>query len=165
MATKSIVPRASGEGQLGSSLKIWKEIHQLTSSFGTANFKENENNILTLNNSPLIVSSGLSGSLTQLADGSSYLVEGAGVSIASGSTGQVTISATGAGSMSSFTLAGFTVYNMVTAKMISTGNLKGDAKQIADDWLKVGTMLVVSHLLKGGNPMDNRFLQSSVNHS
>lgn len=64
---------------------------------------------------------------------------------------------------SSFTLAGFTVYNMVTAKMISTGNLKGDAKQIADDWLKVGTMLVVSHLLKGGNPMDNRFLQSSVN--
>ena len=64
---------------------------------------------------------------------------------------------------SAFTLAGFTAYNMVTAKMVSTGNLKGDSKQIADDWLKEGTMLIVSHLLKGGNPMDNRFLQSSVN--
>ena len=64
---------------------------------------------------------------------------------------------------SAFTLAGFTAYNMVTSKMVSTGHLKGDAKQIADDWVKVGTMLVVSHLLKGGNPMDNRFLQSSLN--
>ena len=62
-----------------------------------------------------------------------------------------------------FTLAGFTAYNMVTSKMINTGHLKGDVKQIADDWLKVGTMLIVSHLLKGGNPMDNRFLQSSLN--
>ena len=64
---------------------------------------------------------------------------------------------------SAFTLVGFTAYNMVTSKMVSTGHLKGDAKQIADDWVKVGTMLVVSHLLKGGNPMDNRFLQSSLN--
>ena len=64
---------------------------------------------------------------------------------------------------SAFTLAGFTAYNMVTSKMVSTGHLKGDAKQIADDWVKAGTMLVVSHLLKGGNPMDNRFLQSSLN--
>lgn len=64
---------------------------------------------------------------------------------------------------SAFTLVGFTAYNMVTSKMVSTGHLKGDVKQIADDWVKVGTMLVVSHLLKGGNPMDNRFLQSSLN--
>ena len=61
------------------------------------------------------------------------------------------------------TLAGFTVYNMFVANMIKTGHLKGDAKQIADDWIKVGTMLVVSHLLKGGSPMDPQFLQSSVN--
>ena len=38
-------------------------------------------------------SSGLSGSLTQLSDGSSYLIAGSGISIASGSAGQVEISA------------------------------------------------------------------------
>lgn len=41
--------------------------------------------------------SGLTGSLTRLADGSPYLVAGAGISIVTGSQGQVTISATGAG--------------------------------------------------------------------
>lgn len=40
---------------------------------------------------------GLSGSLTQLADGSSYLVAGANVTIATSSNGQVTISAIGGG--------------------------------------------------------------------
>jgi len=40
---------------------------------------------------------GLTGSLTQLADGSPYLVAGAGISIVTGSQGQVTISATGTG--------------------------------------------------------------------
>jgi hypothetical protein len=41
---------------------------------------------------------GLTGSLTQLADGSPYLVAGTGISIVTGSQGQVTISATGTGS-------------------------------------------------------------------
>lgn len=40
---------------------------------------------------------GLTGSLTQLADGSPYLVAGTGISIVTGSQGQVTISATGTG--------------------------------------------------------------------
>ena len=106
MATRNIVPRASGEGQLGTSSKLWNQTHQLTSSFGTATLNEDANNKLTLSGSPFVASSGLSGSLTQLADGSSYLVEGSGVTITSGSTGQITISATGAGSMSSFTIAG-----------------------------------------------------------
>ena len=91
MSTKNIVPRESGEGQLGTSLKIWKEIHQLTSSFGTANFKENSNNVLMLSDSPLIFNSGLSGSLTKLANGSSYLVESTNISVTSGSSGQVSI--------------------------------------------------------------------------
>lgn len=43
-------------------------------------------------------SSGLSGSLTQLTDGRSYLVAGPNVTIASESNGQVTISSTGGGS-------------------------------------------------------------------
>ena len=98
MATRNIVPRASGEGQLGTSSKLWNQTHQLTSSFGTATLKEDSNNKLTLSGSPFVASSGLSGSLTQLANGSSYLVEGSGVTITSGSTGQVTISASGGGS-------------------------------------------------------------------
>ena len=40
---------------------------------------------------------GLSGSLTQLTDGTSYLVAGSGVSITTGSSGAVTISSTGGG--------------------------------------------------------------------
>jgi len=42
----------------------------------------------------IVAQSGLSGSLQQLADGSSYLVAGENITIATGSNGQVTISAT-----------------------------------------------------------------------
>jgi len=45
----------------------------------------------------LIVSGGLSGSLTKLVDGSSYLVAGTNITIASQSNGQVTISSTASG--------------------------------------------------------------------
>jgi hypothetical protein len=48
--------------------------------------------------SPVVFHDGLSGSLTQLTDGSSYLVAGDGISIVTGSSGQITITATGAGS-------------------------------------------------------------------
>lgn len=43
---------------------------------------------------PAIFYDGLTGSLTQLADGSPYLVAGAGISITTGSTGQITIAST-----------------------------------------------------------------------
>jgi hypothetical protein len=45
----------------------------------------------------LIAERGLSGSLTQLADGTSYLVAGTNINITSASNGQVTISSTGGG--------------------------------------------------------------------
>ena len=92
MATKNIVPRSSGEGTLGSSSKLWKEVHHVTASFGDISLLEDASNRLQLSGGPLVASSGLSGSLTQLSDGSSYLVEGSNVSIASGSNGQITIS-------------------------------------------------------------------------
>lgn len=60
-------------------------------------------------------------------------------------------------------MAGFIAYNLVVKKMISTGQLKGDMKQIADDWLQWGTMLIVSKLVSGGNPMDMNFLKQGVN--
>lgn len=48
--------------------------------------------------SPVLFHDGLSGSLTQLTDGSPYLVAGEGISIVTGSSGQITITATGSGS-------------------------------------------------------------------
>jgi len=47
--------------------------------------------------SPVVFHDGLSGSLTQLTDGSPYLFAGDGITIVTGSSGQITISATGAG--------------------------------------------------------------------
>jgi hypothetical protein len=62
-----------------------------------------------------------------------------------------------------YTLIGFTVYNLLTKQLYDTGNLDPETKQLADDFLKVGTMLVVSHLLKGGSLTDRRFAQDTVN--
>ena len=46
----------------------------------------------------LVVANGISGSLTHLTDGSSYLVAGSNITIATGSSGAVTITAAGGGS-------------------------------------------------------------------
>ena len=97
MATKNIVPRASGEGGLGTSSKLWKEVHHVTASFGDTSLIEDASNNLNLTGGPLVASSGLSGSLTQLSDGSSYLVEGSNISIVSASNGAITISSPLAG--------------------------------------------------------------------
>lgn len=64
---------------------------------------------------------------------------------------------------SAMTLAGFAAYHLVTKKLIDTSDRKGDWKQISDDWIKVGTMLVVSHYLSGGDVTSPSFLQSSAN--
>lgn len=50
---------------------------------------------------PVVATTGLSGSLTQLANGSSYLVAGSNVTITSASNGQVFISSTGGGGVTS----------------------------------------------------------------
>ena len=51
-----------------------------------------------LSSGSLVVKSGITGSLTQLSDGTSYLREGSNISITSGSNGSVTIAATGGAS-------------------------------------------------------------------
>ena len=84
MATKKFVPRGNNEGGIGDSSRRWKEVHAATGSFYN----------------------GLSGSLQTLTDGSSYLVEGSNISIVTQSNGQVTISTTGGGTMSSFRVTG-----------------------------------------------------------
>ena len=57
---------------------------------------------------------GLSGSLTRLVDGKSYLVAGNNVTIASSSNGQVTISSTGGGGGSIDTVSGSTTVSSTT---------------------------------------------------
>ena len=64
---------------------------------------------------------------------------------------------------SAMTLAGFAAYHLVTKRLIDTSDRKGDWKQISDDWVKVGTMLVVSHYLSGGDVTSPTFLQNSTN--
>lgn len=51
------------------------------------------NSTLTLTSSFIVATSGFSGSLTQLTDGTSYMVAGSGISIQSSSNGPITISA------------------------------------------------------------------------
>jgi len=64
---------------------------------------------------------------------------------------------------SALTLAGFASYHLVTKKLIDTSDRKGDWKQISDDWISFGTMMMVSHYLSGGDIADRDFLQKSAN--
>lgn len=94
MATKNIVPRASGEGGLGTSSKLWKEVHHVTASFGDTSLIEDASNNLNLSGGPLVASSGLSGSLTQLSNGTSYIIEGSNMTVTSASNGAITLAST-----------------------------------------------------------------------
>jgi hypothetical protein len=59
-----------------------------------------------------------------------------------------------------YTLIGFTVYHAIVKKL-DLNEFKGPKKAMVDTWLKVGTMLVVSQSLKGGE-LDEEFLMSSL---
>lgn len=91
MATKNIVPRADGEGGLGTSSLKWKETHHVTASFGDISLIEDESNTLQLSGGPLVAASGLSGSLQRLSDGSPYLLEGSNITLTTASNGAITI--------------------------------------------------------------------------
>lgn len=55
------------------------------------------------------------------------------------------------------TLLGFTSYHLSTRNVVNT-EATGEFKPIADDWVKVGTMMIVSRLLSGGNLMDQQWI-------
>lgn len=60
-----------------------------------------------------------------------------------------------------YTLVGFTSYHLSTRNFIDT-ELAGEYKNAADTWTKVGTMMIVSRLLSGGNPLDATWLKASL---
>ena len=93
MATKNIVPRATGEGGLGTSSKLWKEVHHVTASFGGVSLISGSSN-LQVSGGPLVAASGLSGSLTQLSSGASYIIAGSNMTVTSASNGSVTLAST-----------------------------------------------------------------------
>lgn len=59
-----------------------------------------------------------------------------------------------------YTLLGFTAYQLGTRNLVDT-SIASEYQPIADDWVKVGTMLVVSRLLSG-QPLDQAWMQSGA---
>jgi hypothetical protein len=62
-----------------------------------------------------------------------------------------------------FTLLGFTAYHVATKKFISTDSLTGTQKDVADDWLKAGTMMATKQLLEGKSLNDPQWQKGSLN--
>lgn len=60
-----------------------------------------------------------------------------------------------------FTLLGFAAYHLSTRNVL-TPQWQGKSKAIADDWIKVGTMLVVSRMLSGGGLGDGDWIRASL---
>lgn len=62
-----------------------------------------------------------------------------------------------------FTLLGFTAYHVVTKKLVSTDSLSGAHKAVADDWLRVGTMLATKQALHGKPLTNSQWQKDSLN--
>lgn len=59
-----------------------------------------------------------------------------------------------------FTLLGFTAFHLSTRQLVDTTQF-GEYKPIADDIVKVGTMMAVSRLLAGGDLTDQNWMMAS----
>ena len=75
-----------------------------------------------------IANSGISGSLTNLADGRSYLSAGSSITIVTGSDGQITINSTGAGSAGGWTTGSATVRLTTNSDQVAIGTNTPDGK-------------------------------------
>lgn len=62
-----------------------------------------------------------------------------------------------------YTLLGFTAYHLVTNRLVDTSGLSGVKKTVADDWLRVGTMMGVSRALAGQNLQNDQWQKESLN--
>jgi hypothetical protein len=99
-AKKYIMKDSSGQSGTGNVAEF---LNATTSFGGTIRFftGANTRNAIFINSGSLEQSgsakfySGLSGSLTKLTDGTSYIIAGTGITVASASNGAITISATG----------------------------------------------------------------------
>lgn len=60
-----------------------------------------------------------------------------------------------------FTLSGFTSYHLTTRNIFSH-HLSGTTGAIVNDWIKVGTMFIVSQLLSGGSLTDAAWIRACL---
>lgn len=60
-----------------------------------------------------------------------------------------------------FTLLGFAAYHLGT-RNIPTPTFKGNTQTVVDDWIKFGTVLIVSRMLSGGGLGDGTWIRSSL---
>lgn len=65
-------------------------------------------------------------------------------------------------SASLYTLLGFTVYHLSTRTVLTPLVETEIGQAIANDWVKVGTMLIVSRLLSGGSMTDTTWIRASL---
>ena len=82
----NIVPVSSEDYDLGSPALLWDQIYAKSGSFKYVQATENA-----------IFSSGITGSLQRVSDGSSYLIAGSNISLSTASNGSITITSTGGG--------------------------------------------------------------------
>lgn len=60
-----------------------------------------------------------------------------------------------------YTLVGFSAYDVITYKFVDTTGLSPKIKALVDDWVKMGTMMVVSRLLENKS-FDETWTKSSL---
>jgi len=106
----------------------------------------------------IVAEKGLSGSLTRLADGSSYLVAGSNVTITSASNGQVVISSTAAGTAAG--TAGSVQFNDGSGNFDSDPNFSYDNSLdiLTTPKLSVSTQFEVSGTTYIGDAIGNDYL-------
>lgn len=61
-----------------------------------------------------------------------------------------------------YTLLGFASYHLLTKNMVKSENPNPIVKAVMDDWLKVGTMLLVSNVLSTRNVPNMEWVRSSL---
>lgn len=112
-------------------------------------------------------SSGLSGSLTRLVDGTSYIASGTGINVSSGSTGRITLTLSNTGSAGSYGSAsqvpvfstdaqGRVSSATNTSIQISESQVTNLSSSLSDRALKSTSIIAGNGLLGGGDLSTNR---------
>jgi hypothetical protein len=147
-------------------------------SSGSVSLGINDSIVATISGSTFIgavkFNSGLSGSLTRLADGTSYIASGVGINVATGSTGRITVSLSNTGSAGTFgsqsqvpvfaTDAQGRVTGVTsTSIQISEAQVTNLTSSLSDRALKATSITAGNGLSGGGDLSTNRTL--SINNS
>ena len=140
--TNKIVIKDSNTGNIKG------ELYTKETQFGTPNLSVKKNPALKTYGKALFYN-GLSGSLTRLTDGKSYLIGGSGVTISSSSNGQITITAGAISPADTLTFGnGFspygTTYNGTASTSVAALAQSNGGISVASNGIKISTGNLVS---------------------